>query len=102
MDRTIKIYYGNDKQYEDELECTDNGGKHMIIEYFDEFGDIANLYQKHVKGYERYIQEHEIPTIEIYKKIDEYVEKLPVTDSTQKKYKTALRQYITEISRNYW
>lgn len=74
----------------------------MIIEYFDEFGDIANLYPKHVKGYERYIQEHEIPTIEIYEKIDEYMEGLPLSDTTKRKYKTALRQYITEISRNYW
>lgn len=74
----------------------------MIIEYFDEFGDIANLHPKHVKGYEKYIQEHEIPRLEVYEKIDEYLETLPIMKSTRRRYKTALGQYIREISRNYW
>ena len=75
----------------------------MLSEYYDEFGeDIPHLFKKQVIGYELYIQEKKIPTIDVFEKVTEYIDSLPYSVTTKRNYKTAMRRYITEISRNYW
>lgn len=82
---------------------SDTGEDKMLMEYYDEFSDCnPNLFKKTVRAFDEYIKEHEIPQNEVYERINELTYTLTVMTKTRQSYRTALRRFVEEISRNYW
>ena len=74
----------------------------MIIEYYDEFKRIPNLYIKQVEWFDRWIRNNNILQNKVYEKIDEFFEETPYTTRTKRAYRIAMRHYIEAIARKYW